>query len=80
MSYPKPMKPIRFVILLLSAALAACSAERFETVGRPDVSVRNACYPSNRAPLQSQYFIKLPVGAVRPAGWSRASCNSRPRG
>lgn len=63
------MKPIRFVILLLSAALAACSAERFETVGRPDVSVRNACYPSNRAPLQSQYFIKLPVGAVRPAGW-----------
>ncbi len=30
---------------------------------------RNAYYVSNRDPLQQQYFIKLPVTAIKPGGW-----------
>lgn len=38
-------------------------------VDRPDVSGSNFNYTVNRSPLQSQYFIKLPAGSVKPAGW-----------
>lgn len=56
--------------LILGAMLAAgCSGERFDTVDRPDTSPRNSHYVSNRAPMQPQYFIKLPIGDIKPAGW-----------
>lgn len=48
---------------------AGCSCETFETVDRPDISSRNSHYASNLIPLHPQYFIKLPAGAVWPAGW-----------
>lgn len=31
----------------------------------------NAFYLTNKAPLQPQYFVKLPVTAVKPGGWLR---------
>lgn len=38
-------------------------------VDKPGNSDVNRFYVSNRAPLQQLYFIKLPVGAIRPEGW-----------
>lgn len=40
-----------------------------ETVERPDISTKNSFYVSNKQPLQSLYFIKLPVGSIQPKGW-----------
>jgi DUF1680 family protein len=37
----------------------------------PDTNQTNSHYPSNRTPLLASPLIKLPVGAVRPAGWLR---------
>lgn len=31
----------------------------------------NSYYTSNRSPLQPQYFVKLPVTAIKPGGWLR---------
>ncbi|MFO1077721.1 MAG: glycoside hydrolase family 127 protein [Planctomycetota bacterium] len=42
------------------AAVGACAAPR---------GGANAHYPGNRAPLQPSALVKLPLGAVRPAGW-----------
>ncbi|AXY78643.1 hypothetical protein D3H65_14085 [Paraflavitalea soli] len=42
---------------------------KVETLDRPDNTARNNFYVSNKAPLQQQYFIKLPVTAVKPGGW-----------
>lgn len=37
-------------------------------------------YPTNRLPLQSQAFIPLPLGAVRPRGWLRDQCRVQANG
>jgi hypothetical protein len=42
-----------------------------EAVAKPSNTARNSYYTSNRAPLQQQYFVKLPVTAVKPGGWLR---------
>lgn len=40
-----------------------------ETIERPDISLVNDFYVSNKQPLQPLYFIKLPVGSIQPNGW-----------
>src|ERR1700761_2169451 len=38
-------------------------------VKQVDNNGRNSYYVSNKAPLKPQYFIKLPVTAIKPGGW-----------
>ncbi len=44
-------------------------AQSATAVKQIDNSKHNSYYVSNKAPLESQYFIKLPVTAIKPGGW-----------
>lgn len=57
--------------LAFTASLQAQPMLKAEVVAKPDNIQRNAWYVSNKAPLQQQYFVKLPVTAVQPGGWLR---------
>ncbi|HTI61080.1 beta-L-arabinofuranosidase domain-containing protein [Mucilaginibacter sp.] len=64
------------------AALAGCfmmaavfnnklSAQTATAIKEVSNRGHNAYYTSNKAPLNAQYFIKLPVTAIKPNGWLR---------
>ncbi|KUK76220.1 MAG: hypothetical protein XD92_1303, partial [Proteiniphilum acetatigenes] len=54
---------------LLSVSLFAADKTKVTIVERPGTASVNANYLQNSAPLLPQYFIKLPVGQVKPMGW-----------
>ena len=41
------------------------------SVRRPSTAHRNSHYPTNRAPLLAEHFVKLPVASIQPRGWLR---------
>lgn len=47
---------------------------------RPPTQDANPYYTSNRAPLDRNPLIKLPVGAVRPQGWIRVAMERQAQG
>lgn len=57
------------LFFLLSATLPAADKTKATMVERPNREAVNVNYLQNRAPLQPQHFIKLPVGKVKPQGW-----------
>ncbi|SEF75889.1 beta-L-arabinofuranosidase domain-containing protein [Parabacteroides chinchillae] len=59
-------------LVFMSVALSACSipdSTTVEVMDRLATTTQNEFYVSNKAPLQPQQFIKLPVGSIEPEGW-----------
>ncbi len=46
----------------------------------PDTTNINSNYTSNRAPLQQNTLVKLPVGAVKPEGWLKVTLERQANG
>jgi hypothetical protein len=65
----KPMMRYLQAAFSLCVLMAAPSWAKITVVEKPDVAFRNAYYVSNRAPLTPSVLIKLPIGAIKPAGW-----------
>jgi hypothetical protein len=60
------------MILIVSLAGVAFSGNAsVRVVDKPGTEAGNDFYVSNRAPLMPSPLIKLPVGAIKPAGWVR---------
>jgi DUF1680 family protein len=60
-------------VAAFAAAGAAADETRVTTVQRPPTDKKNPFYVANREPLLASPLIKLPIGAIRPAGWLKRS-------
>ncbi|MFT4017661.1 MAG: glycoside hydrolase family 127 protein [Agriterribacter sp.] len=56
-------------IFAFSAFSFAQQSIQASVVQKPAVNKVNISYTGNKAPLQPLYFIKLPVGNIKPGGW-----------
>jgi DUF1680 family protein len=57
------------LMLLIANSCMEGDKGNYTVVSRPETSQINSYYVSNRAPLEPSRLIKLPVGAIKPAGW-----------
>ncbi len=57
--------------MLIAAIFQSSIAQKAEVVDKMSNSGSNKFYLTNKAPLQNQYFVKLPVTSIKPGGWVR---------
>jgi len=62
---------ISMTLIVSLAGIAFSGDTNIRVVDKPDTEVGNNFYVGNRAPLTPSPLIKLPVGAIEPAGWVR---------
>ena len=67
----------QFVLLLFAILQWTClwsdpAVTYISGINGEDTISPNSYYAGNRSPLEPSMFIKLPVGAIKPAGWLRA--------
>ena len=67
-SYNELLKSSLLAVVGLLGTTAWCETS-ITVLPQPGVASRNAHYVSNRPPLQPNPLIKLPLGAIEPAGW-----------
>ena len=60
-----------FTTALVCSGIAASAQTgvKATTIAKVDNERANAFYINNRAPLQKQYFTKLPIGSIKAGGW-----------
>ncbi|OQB30890.1 MAG: hypothetical protein BWY08_00923 [Bacteroidetes bacterium ADurb.Bin174] len=60
-----------FLFIGILVLMSACSKNTLKVtvVDRPDTTIKNVSYTSNKDPLLPLHFIKLPVGSIQPEGW-----------
>jgi hypothetical protein len=62
---------LQFVAIGLTACgMLAADDTRVTVLDRPDATLTNSHYTGNRPPLLPSPLIKLPIGTVRPEGWT----------
>lgn len=75
----KTIKTLASTLLVLSVSVTSI-AQRAEIIEKVSNSSSNKFYLTNRAPLQNQYFVKLPVTSIKPGGWVRKAMESQREG
>lgn len=60
-----------FCLIVFAASSEAQAPVKAEALNAVSNQGTNAYYTSNKAPLLPQYFVKLPVTAIKPGGWLR---------
>lgn len=76
-----------FSVLMVVGALSAFKDDApdansivAEAMTKPSNSGANTFYVSNREPLLQQYFVKLPITAIKPGGWLRKAMELQSQG
>ena len=73
---------IRYLVYVL-VLLSSCNNNKsftVEIIDKIDTSLTNINYVSNKKPLVSQTFIKLPTGSITPRGWLLTQLNLQKEG